>query len=272
MPNQKGYRRAAIIFIVLWLACISVPLITMVVWAFNDSWPWPQLAPTAFSLRGMTSASHIAGNFGQVIILSIGIALSVSLLCVIVASLTARALVHHNFPGKHLWKFGVILPFIIPSSAFAMGVQSLFTRLGLSGTVIGVVLAVSIVVMPYAIAIMIDVTEAAGKKLEEQASVLGANKWRTLRHAILPSLLPGILSAASLSYILAFMQYFLVYLVGTGFVKTIAVVMFPFLAGADRTVGTAYATVFVAISLAVFFLFNFIMKRCGVKEQVEFYH
>lgn len=153
-----------------------------------------------------------------------------------------------------------------------MGVQSLFARLGLSGTVIGVILAVTIVVMPYAIAIMIDVTAAAGNKLEEQAVVLGANRWQTLRHAILPSILPGILSASSLSFILAFMQYFLVYLVGTGVVKTITVVMFPFLSGSDRTIGCAYATVFCGISLAVFFLFNFIMKRCGIKEEVELYN
>ncbi len=271
MAKQKGYRRAAIVFLVIWMACVFIPLITMVVWAFTSSWPWPNLFPSNFSTRPMTSAFNVAGDFGQIIILSITIAMAVSLLCVIIASMTARALVHHNIRGSQVWRFGVILPFIIPSAAFAMGIQSIFAWLGLSATVIGVVIAVSIVVVPYTIAIMLDVTAAAGKKMEEQAAVLGANRWQVLRHAIIPALLPGILSAASLSYILAFMQYFLVYLVGTGVVKTIAVVMFPFLSGADRAIGAAYSTVFVAISLAVFFLFNFIMKRLGIKEEVELY-
>ena len=271
MPNQKGYRRAAIVFLVIWLVCIFIPLVTMGVWAFVDSWRWPDLFPPAFSLRAMTSAMDNSGNFGQIVFLSIAIALCVSALCVFVASLTARALVHFKFPGNMVWRFAVIMPFIIPSAAFAMGVQSLFAQWGLSGTVPGVILAVSITVLPYATSIMMDVTVAAGKKMEEQAIVLGANWWQRLRYAIIPSLMPGILSALSLSYILAFMSYFVVYLVGTGMVKTLAVTMFPTLAASERSIACAYATVFVGISLLVFFVFNLIMKKLGIKEQVELF-
>lgn len=272
MNNQKGYRRAAVVFLVIWLVCVFVPLLTMFAWAFTDSWPFPNLLPANFSLRGFEKASVIAGgNMVPMIALSVGIAVAVSLLSVVVATLTARAISFHRFPGRNVWRFAVILPFIIPSSAFAMGVQSTFTRMGLSGTVVGVVLAVTIVVMPYAISIMIDVMNAAGNKLEEQAAVLGASKLQIVRDAIVPSILPGLLSAASLSYIVAFMQYFLVFLVGTGAVKTLAVVMFPFLAGSDRTVGAVFSLIFVGISFFVFLLFNFILKRCGVKEEVRLY-
>jgi putative spermidine/putrescine transport system permease protein len=63
-----------------------------------------------------------------------------------------------------------------------------------------------------------------------------------------------------------------VFLVGTGAVKTLAVVMFPYLNGSDRTVGAAFSLIFVGISFLVFLLFNTIMKLCGVKEEVELYH
>ena len=271
MPNQKGYRRAAIIFLCIWLVFLFVPLITMVVWAFAESWRFPDLLPSALSLRAMTLAANNSGDFGGIIVRSIVIAVIVALLCVLVASLTARALVHFKFPGNIVWRFAVILPFIIPSAAFAMGVQSLFAQWGLSGTIPGVILAVSIGVLPYATSIMMDVTAAAGKKMEEQAIVLGANWWQRLRFAIVPSLLPGILAAFSLSYILAFMSYFVVYLVGTGMVKTLAVTMFPLLAASERTIACAYATVFVGISLLVFFLFNLIMKWLGIKESVDLF-
>ena len=100
MPNQKAYRRASIIFLCIWLVFIFIPLITMVVWAFVDSWRFPDLVPPAFSLRAMTSAMNNSGNFGQIILLSVGIAIAVAVLCVIIASLTARALVHFKFPGN----------------------------------------------------------------------------------------------------------------------------------------------------------------------------
>ena len=273
MTNQKGYRRASIIFLVIWLLFVFVPLITMFVWAFTDSWPFPNLLPSNFSLRGFEKASTIAGgDMVPMIIMSVLIALAIAALSVLIATLTARAISFHRFPGRNVWRFAVILPFIIPSSAFAMGVQSTFTRMGLSGTILGVILAVTIIVMPYAISIMIDVMDAAGTKLEEQAAVLGASKLQIIRHAILPSILPGLLSAASLSYIVAFMQYFIVFLVGTGSIKTLAVVMFPFLAGADRTVGAVFSLIFVGISFFVFLLFNQILKWCGIKEEVQLYH
>ena len=272
MSNQKGYRRASIIFLSIWLVCVFVPLITMIAWAFTDSWAFPSLLPDNFSLRGFTKASTIAGKLGPIIALSIGIAVAVSALSVVIAAFTARAISFHRFPGRNIWRFAVILPFIIPSSAFAMGVQTTFTRMGLSGTVLGVILAVTIIVMPYAISIMIDVMDAAGNKLEEQAAVLGASRLQIVRDAIIPSILPGILSAASLTYIVAFMQYFLVFLVGTGAIKTLAIVMFPFLTGSDRTVGAVFSLIFVGISFLVFLTFNFIMKRCGIKEEVQLYH
>ena len=273
MTNQKGYRRAAIIFLVIWLAFVFVPLITMVVWAFTDSWPFPDLLPQNFTLRGFEKAATIAGtDLVSLTVFSVLVAVAISVLSVVVATLTARAISFHRFPGRNIWRFAVILPFIIPSSAFAMGVQSVFTRMGLSGTVLGVILAVTIIVMPYAISIMIDVMDAAGNKLEEQAAVLGASKWQIVRDAIIPSILPGLLSAASLSYIVAFMQYFIVFLVGIGSVKTLAVVMFPFLAGADRTVGAVFSLIFVGVSFCVFLLFNFILKKCGIKEEVQLYH
>ncbi len=269
--RRDGYKTASMIFIAIWLAFVFVPLAIMLVWAFTNSWPFPDLFPSSLTLDGFKRAANIAGDFGSIIVLSIGIALAVAVLSVVIATLTARALIRYNFRGRGMWQFAVILPFIIPSSAFAMGVQSMFTMMGLAGTVLGVILALTIIVMPYAISIMIDVVRAAGSKLEEQAAVLGANRWQIIRDAIIPSCLPGLLSAASLSYIIAFMQYFIVFLIGTGSIKTIAVVMFPYLAGADRTVGSAFSLIFVGISVVVFLLFNFILRRCGVKEEVELY-
>ena len=64
-----------------------------------------------------------------------------------------------------------------------------------------------------------------------------------------------------MSYILSFSQYFLTLLIGGGAVKTLALTMFPYLASGDRTIASAYGVVFMVATLAVFLLFEVLLKR-----------
>lgn len=253
--------RGAGTFVVLHLACVLLPLGVVVAWAFTSSWPWPDLLPQSFSERGLAEIFAPTQKLAHVLAQSVGVALAVAALSTLVASLAARALTHHRFFGREAFRFATVLPFLIPTTVFAMGVQVAFIRAGLAGTVAGVVLAHTIVALPYAMTIMTDVTEAAGTRLEEQARVLGAGPFSTLVHVQLPLLLPGVLSASAMSYILSFSQYFLTLLIGGGAVKTLALTMFPYLASGDRTIASAYGVVFMVATLAVFLLFEVLLKR-----------
>ncbi|BDE95654.1 ABC transporter permease [Raoultibacter timonensis] len=256
-----GGKRAAKLFVALHLVCVLVPLAVVAVWAFTSSWPWPELLPQTFSDRGIVELFVTSRDLGEVLAVSVGISLAVAALSTVVAAMAARALVSYRFFGKELFRFSTVLPFLIPATVFAMGVQVVFIHAGLANTVFGVVLAHTIVALPYAITIMSEVTAAAGEKLEQQARVSGAGPVRALFEVQIPLLLPGLLSAASLSYITSFSQYFLTLLVGGGTVKTFALVMFPYLASGDRTIASAYGVVFMAVTLGVFFLFELLLKR-----------
>ncbi|MGV8082629.1 MAG: ABC transporter permease [Coriobacteriia bacterium] len=265
-PSVRRGRLAARVFFAIYLLIVFVPLTTTVVWAFADSWPWPSLLPAKLSTRGL--AEILGGNaaVGSVLLQSILIAVAVSAICVVVASLCARALVFHDFLGKEAVRFGAILPLIVPATVFAMGIQVAFLRAGLGGTVFGVIIAHSVVALPYAVVIMTDVMAAAGRSAEEQSRVLGASPLQALTHVTVPALLPGILSSASMAYVVSFSQYFLTLLVGGGSVKTLAVVMFPFLSSGDRTIAASYSLVFLVSTFAVFLFFEWVLKKLGVRE------
>ena len=197
---------------------------------------------------------------------SVGIALATAVLTTTVAALAGRALSRYRFAGREVFRFAVLTPFLIPATVFAMGVQVAFIRAGLAGTVAGVVVSHVIVALPYASLIMVDAMEAAGSRLEEQARLCGAGSARTWATVILPVLAPSLLSAASMSYILSFSQYFITLLVGAGKVKTLALVMFPYLAGGDRTIASAYGVVFLAATLIVFLLFEVLLRKQASRE------
>lgn len=264
--RRPPFWTASWIFIVIQLLFVLVPLSTVVVWAFTAQWPWPELLPAELSSRGIEEIFRASNGLGGVLLQSIGIALAVAVIATLIAGMAARALVHYRFVGREAFRFATVLPFLVPSLVFAMGVQVTFLRLGLAGTVPGVIIAHVIVALPYAIMIMTDVTAAAGTRLEEQARVSGAGPLRVFFEVQIPMLLPGILSSASMSYIVSFSQYLLTLLIGRGQVTTFALTMFPYLSGGDRTIASAYGLVFMLVTFAVFLVFEVILKRYATRE------
>ncbi len=81
----------------------------------------------------------------------------------------------------------------------------------------------------------------------------------------------GIMSSLSMCYIMSFSQYFLTLLVGGGKVQTFVLVLFPYLSGGDRTIACAYSLVFLVVTFAVFFVFELLLRRFGVREGDDLY-
>ena len=242
-----------------------MPLGIIVTWSFTASWPWPELLPQEFSSRGLVELFSPRQGLGLVLGQSVGIALGTALLSTVIATCAARALAFHDFFGKELFRFASVLPFLIPSTVFAMGIQVLFIRAGLANTVLGVILAPHIVSLPYAIAIMGEVTIAQACS-EQQARVLGASPLNMLARAG-SSVLPGnTLCGIDGIYPSHLAVFSYNGLLGGGAVKTLATVMFPFLTSGDRTIASAYGLVFLLATLVVFFLFELLLKRFANRE------
>jgi putative spermidine/putrescine transport system permease protein len=258
-------------FVYSFILSLLIPIAVIAVWSLSGRWSWPSLVPESLSLRGINELFGGYSGAMQVLGSSILISLVVALLAVIIAVMTARALVIYDFKGKALLSFGTILPIIIPSTVFGMGIHVLFIKIGLSDTVLGVIIVHLICALPYAIKIMTDITAAFGNKLEEQASVLGATPGQILKDITLPCLIPGLISSASMAYILSFSQYFITLIIGGGNVKTFTMMMVPYLQSGDRTIASAYSMVFICSTLIVFMIFEKSVKKFGKDESGYFF-
>ena len=247
------------------LFCIFLPMAVVLLWSVTERWPWPGLLPESYSLRTLRELLFGSANLPKILFSSISLGLTVAALGTTVGILTARATELYDFPGKKLVHLVSFLPLLVPGTVFAMGIQVTLIRLGLSDTLPGVIIVHLIAAVPYCITIMMDVTRAVGKKLEEQAMVLGADPWRAFFLVTLPSLLPGILSSMSMGFILSYSQYFTTLMVGGGRVKTLALVLVPYIQSGDRALSAIYSVTFVGSALLVFFLFesliHFLQKR-----------
>ena len=240
---------------------ILLPMAVIAIWSVTARWPWPGLLPESWTLRTLEELFFGSAKLPELLGSSIALAGAVAVLATVISILTARATEFYDFPGRGLIRFSGMLPLLVPGTVFAMGIQIAILKLGLSDKIAGVVLVHLVCALPYCLAIMGDVTRAVGIRLEEQAQVLGASPVRAFFDVTLPALLPGILSSMSMGFILSYSQYFTTLMVGGGRVKTIALVLVPYIQSGDRALASAYSVAFVGSAMIVFFIFEALIKK-----------
>ena len=241
------------------LLCIFIPIMLIMLWSFVARWPWPDLTPAKYSLRTFNDLLFRSNKLVQLLGSSFTLAATTAVLSTIIGIMTARATEFYTIKIKKLVYFSSLLPLLIPGAVFSIGVHILFIRLGLTDTWFGVLICHIIAAVPYCITIMTDLTLSVGDKLEEQAMVLGANPMRAFLSGSLPQLWPGILSSLSMGFILSYSQYFITLLIGGGKIKTIALVLVPYIQSGDRALSSIYSMVYVFSALAIFFIIEFFM-------------
>lgn len=255
MRRFSAYLLYSVLFII-----IVAPILLLLVWSFTGRWPWPQALPNNLTMRAWQDIYRQRGRIAEILGLSVFISMAVGLLSVLIGSMTARALMRLDSKYQQSMSFMLSLPMLIPATIFGMGIQVEFINWGINNSVIGVILAHLVYSLPYANFLLIDAFNHIGLELQEQAKVLGANTFQTIRYITLPLLLPIMLSAFIMAYIVSFSQYFLTLLVGGGSIQTYSIMMFPYLLNNDRTVASSYGLIFLLFTLVIFLLFRWVTR------------
>jgi putative spermidine/putrescine transport system permease protein len=223
-----------------------LPVIPVVVWAFAPRWPFPDLIPEDWSLRGwiyiVSPHSHVASGFTN----SLLIALVVTLLGFPIGIPAARALGLHRFRGKRVVEFLLLAPLIVPELPVAMGIHILFIKYGLSDTLLGVLLIHLILTVPYVVLVLAGVFANYGPEIEQSARTLGATPTKTFVYVTLPSIFPGMVVAALFAFIRSWRTYVFTLMIGGGAVETLPLLLFSFIGTGDNLISAALSLVFVA--------------------------
>ncbi|MDO9503489.1 ABC transporter permease [Falsiroseomonas sp.] len=130
----------------------------------------------------------------QIAVVSTAIAVVAGTLCAIGCwRLASRA--------TNLVRALMLLPIIIPSIVYAVGLYRYFAGLDLLDRFMGVVLAHGVTGIPYVVITVSTALAAFDPRLEQAARGMGASLMQTLRWVILPRITPGILSGAIFAFI-----------------------------------------------------------------------
>jgi putative spermidine/putrescine transport system permease protein len=132
---------------------------------------------------------------------SFWIAVGSTILAVVAGTLCAIGCWRISRRATDLVRALMLLPIIIPSIVYAIGLYRYFAGLGLLDRFFGVVIAHGVTGIPYVIITVSTALAAFDPRLEQAARGMGASLWQTLRWVILPRIAPGIASGAIFAFI-----------------------------------------------------------------------
>ncbi len=234
-----------------WLAVgllIVLPGLSLVLQSFADSWRAPSVLPQEFGLRGFEIAFSSAGATAAGLD-SLLVATATTMLCLLLAWPAARALATSGINRSPVVVLLIALPLLMPPYLAGFGLTEWFIRLGLDGTVTGLVLAHTVLALPYVIVILTFGFGSRLRELEEMADLAGLSRLRRLAWVGLPSNRPALATAGLLSFLVSWSQYGPSLAVGGGR-ATLPVVMLPFIR-TDPQVAAALGLLFILPAMAV---------------------
>jgi putative spermidine/putrescine transport system permease protein len=184
------------------LAFIYIPLLLVIVYAFNDNLvaTWP---PRGFTLEWWSRAINNSG-FRGALASSLIAGLGATATALVLGSLAALAVHRFRFFGREAISFLVILPIALPGVVTGIAINSAVSTIGIPFGMLTVIIghATFCVVLVYNN--LIARLRRTAPSVEEASQDLGADTWQTFRYVTLPLVRTALLAGGLLAFALSF--------------------------------------------------------------------
>ncbi len=179
------------------LAFLYIPIISMIVFSFNDSHftaVW-----RGFTLQWyveLINSSQLWGAFYNTIV----VALIVTVLSVILGTATALAMSRYRFRGKNAFDAYLYIPIVIPEITEALSLLLLYVWAGIPLGLWTIILGHLTFAIPFAALVIRSRMAGFDRSVEEAAQSLGANEIQTFFRVTLPIISTGVIAGALLAF------------------------------------------------------------------------
>jgi putative spermidine/putrescine transport system permease protein len=166
----------------------------------------------------------------------------------------ALALERPGFPAAPAIRALLMSPLIIPVIITGAAFYSVFKSIGLQGTVSGLILADTVLCVPYALATISASLQMVDPRMAKASASLGAKPMTTFRRVVLPSISSGVLSSFLFALVISFDELVVSLFVSGPEARPVTVQMWSNIRGdVDPTIA-ALATVLFTFALLMLLL------------------
>lgn len=209
---KQGRLAFAVTSLVTWalVLAIAFPLIWMVLTSIKPQSELFRIPPSI--LPQSVTFEHYAVLLQKTPFLryfanSMMLATATTVLVVTVGALGAYSLVRFRYRGHETLAGLVLFTYLLPSVVLLIPLYLLMVKVGLANTLASLVVAYTTFSLPYALWLLRSFMAGIPEDLESAALVDGASRIGAFVDVILPQALPGIISTALFTFILAWNEY-----------------------------------------------------------------
>ncbi len=204
---EKLNRGLLILLSCIILLFVLAPIIVLVVSSFNSS-RYFEFPPTGFTLEWY-QAFFKSKEYQKALLISARVASTAATLGLLAGIPAAFALDRYKFRGNAFVQSVFLSPLMLPQIIWALGLIQFFSlvRLGdrsILGSFAGIVLAHTVIIIPYVIRMVLSSLHYVEADLEKAAMSLGAKPIRTFFEITIPIILPGVLVSAVFGFMVSF--------------------------------------------------------------------
>ena len=192
---------------------------------------------------------------------SVIIAIFSTLISTTLGTLAALGLSRAQMPYRTLIMSILISPMIVPLIISAAGMFFFYSRIGIQGTHIAVILAHAALGTPFVVITVTATLSGFDNNLIRASSSLGAPPSTTFFRVIVPLITPGVISGALFAFITSFDEVVVVLFVGSYRQRTIPWQMFSGIREQISPTILAVATLLVVVSIFLLFTIELLRRR-----------
>jgi spermidine/putrescine transport system permease protein len=190
-------------FGVLALIYLFVPIFVVVLFSFNDPTGRFNYTWVRFSVKAWADPCGASGICDSLLI-SLKIGLLATIAATVLGTFAAFGMARHRFRGKAVANLLIFLPMATPEVVAGSSLLTLFINLGFPLGQLTIFIAHVMFCVSFVVVTVKSRLAGMDPRLEQAAMDLYANRFQTFARVTWPLVLPGIVSAALLSFSLSF--------------------------------------------------------------------
>ena len=234
----------------LWVVIVTAYVavwFALTVGSISGVWPFPDLWPELFTLGAWQQVAQSANTVWT----TLGLAVASASVCV-AWSLAWLELAPRRW--QHALQPWLLLPMVLPSVLWVVGLYSLALHWRLEGLWLGLWLAHAVMVLPYVVLALAPAYQAVDPRQAAVVASLGHGRWRYVWRIKWPLLKRAIASAWAVGFAVSVAQYLPTLYVGAGRFATVTTEAVTLAAGAQRSLMSAYAALQMLLPVLAFAL------------------
>ena len=259
MPAERAWYYAHRVIVAAVLLFLIAPILVVVPLSFNSE-PYFTFPMPGVSLRWYEDF-FTNDRWTLALQTSVKVAAAVTVFATALGTLAALGLSRANFPARTLIMSLLISPMVVPVIISAVGMYFFYTRIGLSNSLPGLILAHTALATPFVVIVVTATLSGFDHSLTRAGASLGAPPTRVFFEVILPLILPGVISGALFACVTSFDEVVVVLFLAGPEQRTLPKQMFSGIREMISPTITAAATLLIIFAVIMLTTIELLRRR-----------